>query len=647
MIRLNCLLLAAVVLLAAGNSAFGQGAKTVLELDKAQLVALLGKPDAPTFEKAKACQRLAVIGTEDSIPALAALLSDDTLNVYARTALENIPSAKAGQALRDAAGKLTGRSLAGVLDSLGAIRDEKSVDLLAKYLSGKDSEVAVAAAAALARVANDDAAHALLAVLKPEADIDTAFGIAALRLADELAAAGKQDQALAAYRAVRKSKLPDYLKVDAIQGELRLRQGEATDLLVEQLKSDKAVFFHLGLAAAREIPGKEVTQAVTAEFDGFAPDRKPLVLLALGDRVDSVPLALALASVKSDDAALREAAVRVLARSGDASALTILLDTALDEGDAARTARERLRTLNDKRVDAAILERLKDADASPRVVLLELAGARGIVAALAAAREALSAENEQVRQAAIGALGQLIDLGEFDLLLDRALGETGSPETMPARAALRTAALRTDKRDECSTLLAARLEKASPEARAYLLELLGQLGSRPALEAVAAAARSNVGELKDAATKVLGEWPNADAAPELLRIAREDSEQKYRVRALRGYLRVARQLQIPGESRLEMFQTAMQTAQRDEEKQLALDVLTRIPSAETLKLAGSYLKEPALVNDAATAVVKIAPKLTAADSKVVAEVLAAVANSNADAQTTARAKQLLERAGVK
>src|SRR6056297_707023 len=51
--------------------------------------------DAGVFEKAKACQRLAVVGDASAVPALAEWLADDRLATYARTALEQIPGPEA------------------------------------------------------------------------------------------------------------------------------------------------------------------------------------------------------------------------------------------------------------------------------------------------------------------------------------------------------------------------------------------------------------------------------------------------------------------------------------------------------------------------------------------------------------------------
>jgi HEAT repeat protein len=81
--------------------------------------------DASFELKARACQRLAAIGTADSVSALAKLLADDKLSDFARYALENIPSPTAGAALLEALPTLKGRLLAGVVNSL-AVRQEKA-----------------------------------------------------------------------------------------------------------------------------------------------------------------------------------------------------------------------------------------------------------------------------------------------------------------------------------------------------------------------------------------------------------------------------------------------------------------------------------------------------------------------------------------
>ena len=456
----------------------------------------------------------------------------------------------------------------------------------------------------------------------------TAIADACLACADGLAAGGKKAEAVALLEAVAKADLPKHIKVAAIGGQLRLQQGQAKDLLLAQIRNPDKAFFNLGLAVAREMPGAEVTAALTAELEKLPPEREALLLRALADRKEPAPLPAILAASKSESPAVRQAAIYVLAKHGDASAAAVLLDAALGDAEVAQTAKDGLKNLPGQEVDAAILARLADADPKAKVVLFEISGARRIAAATPAIRTALAEANEPVRLAAIAALGRLAELDDVDLLAGKALAGSSPAETAAAQAALRMAALRMSDREACAAKLAARLGGASVDNQAYLLGLLGKLSGRKALETVAANVKSSNPAIKDAATRVLGEWLSAEAAPMLLEIVRNDADAKYQIRALRGYIRIARQLQLPAETRLAMFRTAMEAAKRNEEKRLALDILSRIPSAATLQLAASYVGEPALKDSAADAAVKIAGKLVGQEPKAVAEAMQKVVDAN-------------------
>ncbi len=143
---------------------------------------------------------------------------------------------------------------------------------------------------------------------------------------------------------------------------------------------------------------------------------------------------------------------------------------------------------------------------------------------------------------------------------------------------------------------------------------------------------------------MLGEWLSADAAPALLEIVKSDPDAKYQIRALRGYIRIARQLRLAPETRLAMFRTAMELAKRNDEKKIALEILPRIPSAATLDLAVSYVRTPSLKDPAADASVKIAAKLVGREPKAVATELQKVVDANVAGDPGARAKQLLGQA---
>ena len=155
-------------------------------------------------------------------------------------------------------------------------------------------------------------------------------------------------------------------------------------LLIEQLRSADKSFFALGLRTAREMSGREVTDALAVELDGASPDRQALLMLALADRGDSAGPAVLRAAKRGPDG-VRIVAIGVLKRLGNASYVPVLLEAALDgRGELSQTAAAVLEELPGKAVDADLAARLLKAEGKSRGVLMQIAGRRRIAAAVPA-----------------------------------------------------------------------------------------------------------------------------------------------------------------------------------------------------------------------------------------------------------------------
>jgi len=185
-----------------------------------KLVAVLGS-DATRAAKDFACRQLSLIGTADSVPALAALLPDAKLSHMGRYALERIADAAATKALRDALGKVNGLQKVGVINSLGVLRDAEATGALTALLGDSDAEIASAAAAALGSIGTAEAAKALGDFQKkaPEA-LKPAAADACLTCAERLLAAGNKVQALLIYKTLSAADQPKHVRLAAMRGML-------------------------------------------------------------------------------------------------------------------------------------------------------------------------------------------------------------------------------------------------------------------------------------------------------------------------------------------------------------------------------------------------------------------------------------------
>jgi HEAT repeat protein len=140
------------------------------------------------------CRQLAIIGSAASVPALAPLLLDDQLSVFARNALERIPGPEADKALRDAIAQARGRTKVGIINSVGVRRDARSVPILAKAVN-EEPQVAMAAAKALGEIGTTESAKALEAFhAKGANDLRLAVADAMLVCAERLVASGERSQ---------------------------------------------------------------------------------------------------------------------------------------------------------------------------------------------------------------------------------------------------------------------------------------------------------------------------------------------------------------------------------------------------------------------------------------------------------------------
>ena len=167
------------------------------------------------------CRRLKVIGTAQSVDALAALLTDEETSHIARLALERIPDESAVAALRDALPQVSDKLKPGLIGSLGKRRDKQSVKALSQLLRKGDAQVAQAAAHALALIGTPTAAKRLSrAAQRAPGNLKVAAADACLICAEQLLAAGKKDEAVALYEQLRGNDQPQQVKVAAMKGML-------------------------------------------------------------------------------------------------------------------------------------------------------------------------------------------------------------------------------------------------------------------------------------------------------------------------------------------------------------------------------------------------------------------------------------------
>jgi HEAT repeat protein len=576
-----------------------------------KLAALL--PSEMSFEgKDFILRTLYLMGTPAEIPAVAKLLPDEKFSHMSRYVLESMATPQATAAIREALPAAKGRPLLGIVNSLGNLRDIQSIQPLAAMLKSEDEQLASAAAGALGRIGTPEAAKALSSVDTPaRARVNDAIADAKIRCADQLLADGKSQDAIAIYESCRKSEsVPVPVRIAAARGLVKARGEAAVPIVVEMLKSEDRQTMVMGGGLARQLRGGNSAVALADAIPSLKPEAQEVLIAALADRGDAAARQPIVALVTSPEQSVRVAALRALASIGDASDVPMLLDKASKgenrERDAARLALSRIRG---NEVNNAILKGISpEPDAGDRSVeaVRALASRAATEHVPTLVDLAKTSKSEPVRGAAITALGNLTEQKDYAALIELLTAAQNDGERDAAKSALAAAAVRLDAIDASAQAIASAAQSAPPAAKAQLLEALSRVGGPKALESLRSHLKDNDPTVADAAVRALGQWRDGAVIPDLLRLI-ESNKQTHRVLALRGLSRLLemQENRRSADVMLDVCRKMMTGADRPEEKRLVLGRVGEIRDARALELATPYLKDAALRNEAATAILTI------------------------------------------
>lgn len=579
--------------------------------DEGKLIAVLKSSDASRKDKVDACRQLAVVGTAQAIPTLAALLGNEELSHNARYALEPIPDPAVDEAFRAALGRLKGLPLVGVIGSVGVRRDAKAVPQLAKLLSDSNSLVACGAARALGSIGNTAAVAAL------QGRLGTASGVTRLHVceglfrgAEALAAEGERAAAIAIYDKLRGIDAPHQVRGGALRGAILTRGADGLDLLREHLRSGDYILFSAAVQAAQEVKDGAVTDALIGGLNGLPADNQVLIIGALGLRKDTDALSALFQAAKSGAEPVRVAAIRAIAEIDHVSAVPILAALLVDGNrSVAAAAQEALGSLTGDAADAAVMEMFRSSDTNKRLAALELMERRRLTQAVPVLLEAADDADTKVRPAAIKMVGELGGSAQLSALLDALLKLQTSGDLEAMRQAVSDVCGKASNPESCSGQLIARLGPAQPAQKIVLLRVLSGVGGEAALKAVREAVGDSNGQVHAAAIRALGSWKTTDAAPLLLTLAKEATTPSDRALSLRAYLGMAGRRDVPVAQRLDMCRAAQKMVQRDDEKRQLLGTLGGINSVDALSVIAPYLNDSAIRQEAVLASLSIADRL--------------------------------------
>jgi len=668
---------------------------------EAELLAILKSGTASRFDKSDACRQLAICATKTSVPTLAALLTDPDLSHMARYALEPLKDPSVDDALRDALGKTSGNVRAGIIHSLGVRRDAKAVPALIALLPDPFAASALArigtpdAIAAIEKALPATAAACLLAAetnpslyekliaanIPPHIRIGAMAGAIRARGADGIPTLVQllhgDDPAMfgVALRLTREWNEPKLTA--ALAAEIAKLPSDRQELLVRALgdRGDRAVvpsllalrtaasiqalvqlgataavpmFVELALsgrelapaaqAALVSLPGKEAEEAILGLLGHADAKIRALGITLVSQRRISGATPALLKTVTDADDAVRAAAVKALGETASAKEFPSLVELLLKaksfaDAEAAESALTAVCVRESKPTGANVtvikavygdLPNGRSADVTDKVAALVKKGEFQI-----------EASNQN--------FGDPAPKTPKKLTIEYNTGSGIQSKTVAEGDSIALSAVAVPP--AITDALCAALSQAVGPAKVSLLRVLRSAGGPRSLAAIRAAATDANTEVRDTALRAICDWPSPDALPDLINLARTSSDPKFKILALRGWLRLAPQQEAPAETKLSSLKTAEGLITRDDERRLLLSALSQIPSAASLAMILPHLDSPRLKEEAAMAAVSVAEKIAKAHPTEVTAAMQKVLAVSKNNRTTRNAEIVLAETG--
>jgi len=343
----------------------------------------------------------------------------------------------------------------------------------------------------------------------------------------------------------------------------------------------------------------------------LSPAAQAVVLDILAQRKHPAARSAALAALSGQDESLRAVALEVLGGVGTVEDVPRLVEAAAKTGptrDAALLALTRTKTAGANK--AMVVAMSKTAAAKPALlgVLASRRAAEEMPAILLCADDAAA----DVRSAAVAALGELGD-GKQIAALVRVLQKPQSLEERPGKEKA-LLAICARGRAVCARDLIPLARNADSGLRKIAIHAFVAAGGGDALAAVRSLLGDPEESVQDEAVRALSTWPNqwpedAGVADPLLALALSGRKASHRVLALRGYLQ---HLQTNGKlkemQKLAKVKELLPLMTRPEDKRLAIAAIGSVPSGGALEILSAFTADPALAEEACSAMVNLAAR---------------------------------------
>jgi HEAT repeat protein len=439
----------------------------------------------------------------------------------------------------------------------------------------------------------------------------------------------------------------------ALQILFAAEPDNASKLLKDALKDKNRDYRNAALNYAFDYAGQALYKELSGYLKKADPELKKDILNGFAQVYDNpnkkefidasfTPVFAELLADK--DPEVRQAAIVLLTKTGGETAIAALAKLLNASDEQSILSAKNALTVTRGEIAPAIVPLLATAGDVGKIAILQLLAGRKADKYGNVVFEQLQASSPAVRTAAYAALQDIVS--EKDLAVLYNLLEQSEVENItPVQQAI-VAALKPLSKEKQFEIISAQINKTDKKKQARYYSVLAASGNGKALIFIVDRFKTGSTNDRDAAFQALLRWSSIEVVDELLAICRDTGAAPYFDKALNRYIRLISNPGLKGENRRIFLTNALEIAQSNAQKKEILIELGQTGSFLGMLLAGKYLDESALQQEAAGAVMNIALNNKDFTGKKVRELLEKVSkvldNPDAGYQREAIRKHLNE-----
>lgn len=333
------------------------------------------------------------------------------------------------------------------------------------------------------------------------------------------------------------------------------------------------------------------------------PEKNP-VIKNLDIRFDLPAKQVLLDELKSNDFAVKQAAIWALVKIGDTSVIPVLAGLLTNnDKETVQLAEDALTSFKGD-IAPSVAKVIPQAPDAGKIAAVELLALRKASANINTVLELIKSGSTDVKTAAYTALKDVVAEKDFTLLCGM-LESADASVIAPLQKAV-IASLASQSKESQVSMISKRMLQAGESKKHLYYAALAATGDNGALTTIVNGFEQGNGVAKDAAFEALLDWKGLEVADELYAICRDASASSYFDKALTGYVKLVSTPSLTGENRMLGLHNAMEVAKTPQQKNTILRQLGRTGTFLGMLYAGEFLDDKAIQQNAANAVMNIA-----------------------------------------